>query len=131
MGLKSRIAAIWAEKIGDLDRAVEAYRDLLDHAPDSLAALDALEELERQRGDWTAVQEVLVRQLQAVGPGAQQIPVYKKLVTLAVDKHQSPDDAIGYLHEILQLAARRAGGQRAAGSRCSRRPSATTISSTC
>jgi tetratricopeptide (TPR) repeat protein len=46
---------------------------------------------------------VLVRQLQAVGGGAQQIPVYKKLVALAVDKHQSPDDAIGYLHEILQL----------------------------
>ncbi|MCU1279233.1 MAG: repeat-containing protein, partial [bacterium] len=103
VGLKSRIAAIWAEKIGDLDRAVDAYRDLLDHAPDSRAALDALEELERKRGDWTAVQEVLVRQLQAVGPGPQQIPVYKKLVALAVDKNQSPDDAIGYLHEILQL----------------------------
>ncbi|HEY2749485.1 MAG TPA: tetratricopeptide repeat protein, partial [Polyangia bacterium] len=28
---------------------------------------------------------------------------YKKLVALAVDKHKSPDDAIGYLHEILQL----------------------------
>ncbi len=104
VGLKSRIAAIWAEKIGDLDRAVDAYRDLLDHAPDSRAALDALEELERRRGDWTAVQEVLVRQLQAVGAGPQQIPVYKKLVALAVDKHDSPDDAIGYLHEILQLA---------------------------
>jgi tetratricopeptide (TPR) repeat protein len=103
VGLKSRIAAIWAEKIGDLEHAVEAYRDLLDHAPDSRAALDALEELERRRGDWTAVQEVLVRQLQAVGGGVQQIPVYKKLVALAVDKHQSPDDAIGYLHEILQL----------------------------
>ncbi|HEX9103866.1 MAG TPA: tetratricopeptide repeat protein, partial [Polyangia bacterium] len=104
VGLKSRIAAIWAEKIGDLDRAVDAYRDLLDHAPDSRAALDALEELERRRGDFGAVQEVLVRQLQAVGAGPQQIPVYKKLVALAVDKHQSPDDAIGYLHEILQLA---------------------------
>ncbi|MDB4968610.1 MAG: repeat-containing protein, partial [Myxococcales bacterium] len=104
VGLKSRIAAIWAEKIGDLDRAVDAYRDLLDHAPDSRAALDALEELERRRGDWTAVQEVLVRQLQTVGAGAPQVPVYKKLVALAVDKHGSPDDAIGYLHEILQVA---------------------------
>jgi golgin subfamily B member 1 len=103
VGLKSRIAAIWAEKIGDLDRAVDAYRDLLDHAPDSRAALDALEELERRRGDFSAVQEVLVRQLQAVGGGPAQIPVYKKLVALAVDKHKSPDDAIGYLHEILQL----------------------------
>ncbi|HEY2747131.1 MAG TPA: hypothetical protein VGL86_21055, partial [Polyangia bacterium] len=103
IGLKARIAAIWAEKIGNLDRAVDAYRDLLDHAPDSHAALDALEELERKRGDFGAVQEVLVRKLQAVGGGPRQIPVYKKLVALAVDKHKSPDDAIGYLHEILQL----------------------------
>ena len=103
VGLKGRIAAIWAEKIGNLDRAVDAYRDLLDHAPDSHAALDALEELERKRGDFSAVQEVLVRKLQAVGPGARQIPVYKKLVALAVDKHKSPDDAIGYLHEVLQI----------------------------
>jgi tetratricopeptide (TPR) repeat protein len=104
VALKTRIAAIWAEKIGDLDRAVDAYRDLLDHAPDAPGALDALEDLERRRGDWTAVQEVLVRQLQAVS-GARQIPVYKKLVTLAVEKHDSADDAIGYLHEILTLQA--------------------------
>jgi tetratricopeptide (TPR) repeat protein len=43
-----------------------------------------------------------VRQLQAQS-GAAQIPVYRKLVALAVEKHKSPDDAIGYLHEILQL----------------------------
>jgi tetratricopeptide (TPR) repeat protein len=102
VALKGRIATIWAEKIGDLEHAVEAYRDLLDHAPEARPALAALEELERRRGDWTAVQEVLVRQLQ-LDSGAAQIPIYKKLVTLAVENHNSPDDAIGYLHEILTL----------------------------
>src|SRR5262249_51530799 len=65
-----------------------------------------LEELERRRGDFVAVQEGLVRQLQTVGGGPQQIPVYKKLVTLAIDKHKSPDDALGHLHQILQLQPR-------------------------
>ncbi len=104
VGLKSRVAAIWAERLNDLDKAVEAYRDLLDLAPDSLAGLEALEELERRRQNWTAVQEVLVRRLNAVGAGAAQIPVYRQLAQLAVEKNDAPEDAIGYLHEVLAIA---------------------------
>ncbi|HEY7956264.1 MAG TPA: tetratricopeptide repeat protein, partial [Polyangia bacterium] len=104
VGLKARIAALWAEKLGDLDQAAQAYRELLDVAPESLSALESLEDLERRRQDFTAVQEVLVRRLQAVGPGAPQIPVYRKLAALALAEQHSPEDAIGYLHEILALA---------------------------
>jgi tetratricopeptide (TPR) repeat protein len=104
IGLKSRIAALYAERLNDLDKAVQAYRDLIDLAPDSLSALEALEELETRRGDFMAVQEVLVRRLQAVGRGAPQIPVYRKLARLAVEKQGSPEDAMGYIHEILALA---------------------------
>lgn len=103
VGLKGRIAAIYAERLGDLEQAVRAYRDLLDLQPDALSALESLEDLERRRGDHTAVQEVLVRRLQAVGSGAPQIPVYRKLAELAVEG-SAPDDAVGYLHEILAIA---------------------------
>src|SRR5262249_27363330 len=72
-------------------------------APDSHAALDALEELERRRGDYQAVQEVLVRKLQAVGGGERQIPIYKKLVAPAVDKHKPADDPNGHLPEIPSI----------------------------
>jgi len=44
-----------------------------------------------------------VRRLQAVGAGEPQIPVYLELADLAVEKQQSPEDAIGYLHEVLAL----------------------------
>jgi len=104
VGLKARIAALWAERLKDVDKAVEAYRDLLDLAPESLAALESLEELERSRQSWSAVQEVLVRKLQTVGQGAPQIPVYRQLTQLAVEQNGSPEDAIGYLHEILAIA---------------------------
>jgi tetratricopeptide (TPR) repeat protein len=104
VGLKSRIAALYAEKLNAIDKAVDAYRDLLDLAPDSLAALEALEELERRRENWSSVQEVLVRRLNAVGAGAAQIPVYRQLAQLAVEKNQAPEDAIGYLHEVLAIA---------------------------
>jgi tetratricopeptide (TPR) repeat protein len=104
IGLKSRIAALWAERLQDVDRAVDAYRDLLDLAPESLAAIESLEELERKRANWSAVQEVLVRKLQTVGQGAAQIPVYRQLTQLVLDQDGSPEDAIGYLHEVLAIA---------------------------
>src|SRR5262249_48082956 len=103
LALKFQIAEIFDGKLTDLGQAVETYRDILDHAPDSLPALEALENLETRREDWTAVQETLVRRLNAVGGGAAQIPVYQKLAQLAIEKHKSPEDAIGYLHEVLAI----------------------------
>jgi tetratricopeptide (TPR) repeat protein len=105
--LKGRIGQLYAERLEELDKAAQVYRDLVDLEPDSLAALEALEQVERRRGDPAAVQEVLVRRLQAVGAGAGQIPVYLQLADLALStagKEASPEDAIGYLHEVLTLA---------------------------
>jgi tetratricopeptide (TPR) repeat protein len=107
-GHKARIAALYAERLGDVDKAVDAYRDLLDVAPESLAAIESLEELERKRKNFSAVQEVLVRKLQIVGAGAPQIPVYRQMIEvaaeLAAEGHGQPEDAIGYLQEILTIA---------------------------
>jgi tetratricopeptide (TPR) repeat protein len=100
--IKREIAQLYAEALGDLDRAAAAWRDVLDVEPTSLPALSALEAVERRRGDLINVQEVLVRRLQAVGGGDAQIPVYLALAALAMEQ-KSPEDAIGYLHEILQL----------------------------
>ena len=104
---KGRLGQLYAERLDELDKAAQAYRDLVDLQPESLAALEALEQVERRRGDHVAVQEVLVRRLQAVGAGAAQIPVYLQLADLALStegKDASPEDAIGYLHEVLTIA---------------------------
>jgi tetratricopeptide (TPR) repeat protein len=101
IGLRGRIAAIYAEKLHDRDRAVDAYRDLLDLAPESVSALDALYELELARGNTLGLQEVLVRKLDAVGVGTAQVPIYRRLAEWALERQQSPEDAIGYLQEAL------------------------------
>ena len=131
VGLKSRIAAIWAEKIGDLDHAVEAYRDLLDHAPESRAALDALEELERRRGDF------------GCGAGGARAAAAGRRRRAAADP--GLQEAGGARRRQAQVAGRRdrlpardpdAGAGRAGSERQDARApradrSATTISSTC
>ena len=103
VALKELVASLYAEKLGALDRAVDAYRDLLDIQPDSLRALRALEELQAKRGDWLAVQEVLVRHLGVLPAGPEQIPILRRLAQLAVEKQKSPEDAIAYFQQVVEL----------------------------
>jgi tetratricopeptide (TPR) repeat protein len=102
--LKARVGDLWAEQLDDNARAVEAWREVMDLIPDSLTALEALEELHGAAGDWLAVQEVLVRQLTVVGDGADQVPIYRRLAVVAVEKQKNPEDAIGYYQRVLELS---------------------------
>ncbi len=101
--LQQKMAHIYADRLNQLDRAVDAWREVLDAVPDSPEALAALEGLHARRGDWLAVQEVLVRQLGATPTGRAQVPVYRKLAALAVEHQDAPEDAIGYLQQVVDL----------------------------
>lgn len=102
--IKNKIAWLYAERLDDVEHAIEAYRDLLDLAPTSLEAMQRLEDLYRRRGDWSALQEILIRRLGVVGAGAEQLPLYRQLAHLAVEHLRSPEDAVGYYHDMIELA---------------------------
>lgn len=101
--LRTRIARIYGETLGELDHAVDAWQSVIDLDPDDLAALGALEEVQVRREDWLAVQEVLVRRLGAVGGDAERVEIYRKLASIAETRRESADEAISYLHQILDL----------------------------
>src|SRR5205823_14868722 len=100
--IKARVATLYTESLRDLDRAVAAWREVLDLAPDSLIALAALEELHTERGDFRAVQDVLMQQLGVLQPGPDQVPIYRRLAAVTLEKLGAPDDAIGYWQAILE-----------------------------
>lgn len=109
--LRTRIARIHADTLGDTAAAVDAWQAVLDVAPDAADALEALEALHTRREDWLAVQDVLVRRLDlaasaaAAGPdgAAAQVQVLSRLAALAEERRESVDDAIGYLFQVLEL----------------------------
>ncbi len=107
-----RIAAISAERLGDLPRAIAALRELLDLEPEAMAALDTLIELEARRGDNLALKEALERKLGALASGPARIPVFRRLAELAT-RRDEVDDALGYLHEIVSLDENDAAAQAA------------------
>ncbi len=72
--LWSRVGELRLTLLSDLDGAAEAYREALDGAPDDVLALSALESIEDRRGDWSTLQEVLLRRL-GNSSGADQVAV--------------------------------------------------------
>ena len=102
--LLGRVAALSAERLDDLPRAIAALRDLLDLQPDSMTVIDSLIDLEARRGDHHALKEALERKLGAV-EGPARVPVFRRLAELAAARDESSaiDDALGYLYEILAV----------------------------
>ena len=98
---RRRVAEVLADQIGSLDRAVDAWIATLDLAPNDESALVALAEVHRRREDWLAVQETLARRLNVAHGTAARVQIIADLARLAENERQSPDEAIGYLYQIL------------------------------
>ncbi|HLK90742.1 MAG TPA: tetratricopeptide repeat protein [Polyangia bacterium] len=98
--LWSRVGELRLTLLEDLEGAAEAYREALDGAPDDALALSALESIEDRRGDWSTLQEVLMRRLGSA-TGADQVAVLLKLARNAEQKLSDIDQAVGFLRQLL------------------------------
>ena len=98
--LWSRVGELRLTLLSDLDGAAEAYREALDGAADDVLALSALESIEDRRGDWSTLQEVLLRRL-GNASGADQVAVLLKLARNAEQKLSDVDQAVGFLRQLL------------------------------
>ncbi|HEX3902026.1 MAG TPA: tetratricopeptide repeat protein [Polyangia bacterium] len=98
--LWSRVGELRLTLLNDLDAAAEAYREALDGAPDDALALSALEAIEDRRGDWSTLQEVLLRRLGSAS-GADEVAVLLKLARNAEQKLSDIDQAVGFLRQLL------------------------------
>jgi tetratricopeptide (TPR) repeat protein len=95
-----RIGTLKAERLSDPDGAAAAFREALDLAPEDPVAVAALADIEEKRGDYTALEEALLRQLSAVH-GLACVPVLTRLARNAADRLNDADRALVYLHQVL------------------------------
>jgi tetratricopeptide (TPR) repeat protein len=96
-----RIGMLKAGPLADPDGAAAAFREALDLAPEDPVALASLADIEEKRGDFTALEEALLRQLSAKS-GADSVSVLTRLAHNAVDKLNDADRALVYLHQVLE-----------------------------
>jgi len=99
-----RMGTLKAGPLADLDGAAAAFREALDLAPEDPVALAALADIEERRGDHSALEEALLRQLSAVH-GLACVPVLTRLARNAADRLNDADRALVYLHQVLDADA--------------------------
>lgn len=103
-----RVGRIYQEKVGDLEQAERWFRSALEHDPNYLPALEALEEVNESRGEWSEAVRTLQMMEAATRNFAEKSKylfrigrIYEKHIderTMAIDYYEqamdmSPDNA--------------------------------------
>lgn len=101
VAIQHRIASIYGEQLGNSDRAVGAYLDVMESDPSNLPALQALEGLYRQKGDWQAVIDNYEAQLNVVDTPEEQIFIYGKMANDYEEQFQNRDEAVNAYIQVL------------------------------
>jgi len=101
--LRHKAGRVFLDRIEDLDRAVQVFKDALDIEPGDEESLDALEAVYSRQEDWNEVQDILLRRMTALEPGVARVPIYARLARLAEQRFEDFDEAISYWLQILQV----------------------------
>ena len=103
--IQRRIGELARDRLHDANRAAEAFERVLDLDPDAVDASEALITLYGQLESWSAMQEVLVKKLAAVGDDEQA----RRVVLFALGDNAEHrldrlDNAIEYYRQVLAAA---------------------------
>src|SRR4030095_7427214 len=96
IALYLRIAQMYEEGLRDADRAIDAFRKILDIAPSHKEAIEALGRLFEGTERWVELVDVTRRQIRIASDRAQKALLYFKCGSVMESKFSKEDDAIRY-----------------------------------
>ncbi len=80
------IAAVQAQEVGDVDRAIDAYRNIVDIDDSNVPALEALSKLYEKQGDAAQSIEAMTRVADLTSDGNQRVEMYYRIGKALEDK---------------------------------------------
>jgi tetratricopeptide (TPR) repeat protein len=98
---RKRLAGVLGGPVGDRQRAIEAWRDVVDEVPTDLDAISRLEQLYEAAEQWHEVEELIQRRLDIAESAADRIAARVRLARLQEQRFGRRAEAIDQLHEIL------------------------------
>src|SRR3569623_1913196 len=101
--LRIQVGELWEDRLGDNDRAVAAYKEVLAVDPQNLAALKALDSLYQKTGNMEAYFENLEHQLEVSSPEGDRVEIYQRMATVWESQFAKTDRAADMLEKILQI----------------------------
>jgi tetratricopeptide (TPR) repeat protein len=104
IALYLRIAHMCEDGLHDAGRAIDAYRKILDIAPNQKEAIEALARLYEGTERWAELIEVTRRQIRIVNDRAQKAILYFKCGSVMESKFGKEDDAIRYYDAAIKTS---------------------------
>ncbi|MCC6214783.1 MAG: tetratricopeptide repeat protein [Polyangiaceae bacterium] len=77
--LYGHIATIFADEVGDVDRSIDAYRNIVDLDESNIGALDALAKLYEKQGDAAQAIDAMTRVADLTTDGTQRVEMYFRI----------------------------------------------------
>lgn len=84
--LYAAIAVVYSDEVLDADRAIEAYRNLVDIDENNIPALDALAKLYDKQGDAAEAIDAMTRVADLTSDGTQRVEMYYRIGRALEDK---------------------------------------------
>jgi golgin subfamily B member 1 len=103
--LRLQVGELWESRLGDNERAVEAYREVLTVDPQNLQALKALEQLYLKAGRTDAYLEVLEHQLEVTPADTERVSLYLRMAQVWEQQPGKTDRSIECLQHVLEIDA--------------------------
>lgn len=102
--LNMRIALLCEEGLRDFERAITAYRQVIEHQPNHREALDAMARLFEASERWAELIEVTKRQIRLVSDRSQKALLYFKAGSVTEAKFGRDDDAIRFYEAAVRTS---------------------------
>ncbi len=104
--LRLQVGQLWEERLGDNDKAVEAYKEVLVVDPRNLPALEALERLYERTGQMEHYLDTIEHQLEVTGSDDKRLALYARMAQVWEEQFGKNDRAIECLLKILGVDER-------------------------
>ena len=103
VGLLTRLAELYRDRLDRLDDAVASYQRVLEIFDNHRASLLALAEVYEMRNDWAALYGVYESLSEIAGSDAERVDFLRKMARLAEDELDKQKEAVRLWEEILTI----------------------------
>ena len=103
---RHRAATLYVGPLASNEKAVDVYREILENAPGDEGAMGQLERLYEELKRWDDLRDLLLQQLDAASGPRARVAILRGLAQLSEARFDAPDDAIGFLKDILMTEPR-------------------------
>ncbi len=97
------VASIYEKELGEVEKALEVNKSILEIAPEDLEAVEALERLYIAKASFDSLIQVYAKKLELVMEEESRREILLKMAQLSEEELSNPQEAIKYYNSILEM----------------------------